>query len=75
MQYNLIEETTATQYETKNKQVEVYELSGIYHTIVENEKSLSAAWEREGVECLMVVDFGKDELCNILKSIYRRNTQ
>ena len=75
IQYNLTEETTATQYEIKNKQVGVYESSGIYHTIVENETNLSAVWEMKGVECLMVADLEKEVLYEVIDSIYGRNTQ
>lgn len=75
MQYNLTEETTATQYETKNKQVEIYESTRVYHTIIENEESLSATWERDTVECLLVADLEKEVLYVIINSIYRRNTQ
>lgn len=74
MQYNLTAETTATQYETKNKQVEVYESSGVYHTIIENETNVSAVWEMNGVECLIAGDLEKEMLHVIIASIYRRNT-
>lgn len=75
IQYKLVAGTTSAQYEIKSKQVEVYESSGIYHTIIENEKDLSVIWEGKTVDCLMVADLEKEVLYAIIDSIYRRNTQ
>lgn len=75
VQYILSSTEGVVQYEVKNKQVSVYELFGTYHTIIENEKDLSAVWEKAGVECLIVADLGGDEMHTILKSIYGRNTK
>lgn len=72
IQYKLVAAATTTQYEVKNRKAEVYESFGVYHTIAENEKELSAVWEKSGVECLLAGDMKREVLCTIIDSIYRR---
>ena len=72
VQYKLAVAATTTQYEVKNRKVEVYESFGAYHTMTENEKELSAVWEKSGVECLLAGYLEKEVLYAIIDSIYRR---
>ena len=51
--------------------IEVFDVGGVAHFIVENEGHYSVTWTAEGVECLLNADVAKDELYAIIKSIYR----
>lgn len=73
MSFRMPKNATYTQYERK-LDMEVYEIAGVAHAIVENEKTWSAAWIAEGIECSVTVDQEKEVLIEIIRSIYRRNT-
>lgn len=61
-----------TKFEKEETAVEVLDAGNISHFIMDNDKNLSANWTIEGVECSIVTDLSKENLYNMIKSIYRR---
>lgn len=51
--------------------VELFECNKVGHFIVENEGSISATWTVDGVECVINANVPKEDICTIIKSIYR----
>ena len=51
--------------------VEVFDIGGVAHFIVENEGNYSVTWTVDGVVCLLNANVAKEELYAIIKSIYR----
>lgn len=72
--FKIPEDATYIQYE-KDLEMEVYEIAGVAHAIVDNKTFWSAAWATDGTECLIAVDTEKEILFEILKSIYRRSIE
>ena len=65
-------EIPAAQYEMQHGRSEMYESGRISHAITQNDNKWMAIWVRSGVECLVAVDLSKEDLCQIIASIYRR---
>lgn len=59
------------QVEKEDLGIEMVDIGGIAHFIVENEGNFSVTWTVEGVACLLNANVAKEELYAILKSIYR----
>ena len=55
--------------------VELFEFGAVNHFIVDNDDNLSVTWKVDGVECSILADIAKDDLYNIIKSIYRRKLE
>lgn len=64
---------TPTKIEKEDSSVEVFECSKISHFILENDGNISVTWKTEGTECLLVTNLKKDNIYNIIQSIYRRD--
>lgn len=60
-----------TKFEKEDSAVEVYDYADVSHFVLENDDNLSATWTVDGVECSILTDISKDDLYNIIKSIYR----
>lgn len=57
-------------YEKEEESAEIYEIEGIVHYIVPNQKSISAVWFRNNCECVISTSLEKGELLQMLNSIY-----
>lgn len=70
--FKISEEITSTRYEKVLGQMQVYEFAGTGHAIIENEENLTAAWAKDGAECLVATNLEEQDLYEIIDSIYRR---
>lgn len=61
-----------TQYEKEETTVELYDYADVSHFILENDKNLSVTWTIDGVECSILTDTNKENIYDMIKSIYRR---
>ena len=59
------------QVEKEDLCIEVFDIGGVAHFIVENESNFSVTWMVDGVECLLNANVAREELYTIIKSIYR----
>lgn len=55
--------------------VELFEAGGICHFIVQNIDNLTVTWIVDGAECLLYTNLSKEDLYNIIRSIYRSELQ
>ncbi len=69
--YRVTEEISA-KFEKENSNFEVFEAGDVSHFIIDNDENLSVTWNVDGVECLIVADVDKEDVYNVIKSIYRR---
>lgn len=65
----------ATKFEKEDTSVEVYDYGDVRHFILENDENISVTWSVDGVECSILTDMPKDDLYNVIKSIYRRSLE
>ena len=70
--YELDGETVANQYTKGNVSVEAYEINNVVHNLMSNEEVWKAVWQNDGIECAVETNLSREELCQILQSIYRR---
>lgn len=61
-----------TQFEKKDTSLEVFESGDVSHFILENDEYLTVTWALTGVGCSMNANIAKENICTIIKSIYRR---
>ena len=61
-----------TRFEKEEADIEVFEFGGERHFIMDNGENPSVTWTVNGAECSIVAELNKDNLCNMIKSIYRR---
>jgi hypothetical protein len=59
-------------YEKKDAALDVYDYAGVSHFILENMDKVSVTWTVNNVECSIVAEIPKDDVYQIIKSIYRR---
>lgn len=69
--YRLTEETTA-KFEKEDSAVELYDYADVSHFIMDNHENLSVTWTVDGSECSILTDIDRENVYNIIKSIYRR---
>ena len=62
----------ATKFEKEETNVEVYDYADVSHFVMENGENQSVTWTVEGVECSILADINKENIYDIIKSIYRR---
>ena len=70
--YRITEETSA-RFEKEDSAVEVYDYADVSHFILENDENTSVTWTIDGVECSILTDIDREDIYNIIKSIYRRS--
>lgn len=58
-------------FEKEETGVELFEFSDISHFIVDNDDNLSVTWAIDGVKCLLNADVSREDIYEIIKSIYR----
>lgn len=68
--YRISKEITTT-FEKEESAVEVYDYADISHFILENDDNLSVIWTVGSVECSILADLVKEDVYEIIKSIYR----
>lgn len=61
-----------TKYEKEETTVELYDYADVSHFILENDKNLSVTWTIDGIECSILTDTNKENIYDMIKSIYRR---
>lgn len=59
-------------FEKEDSDFEVFEAGDVSHFIMDNDENLSVKWNVECVECSIVADIDKEDVYNVIKSIYRR---
>lgn len=62
-------------FEKEETAVEVFETGDISHFILVNEDNISVKWLVDGVECSVAANVQKENIYQIIKSIYRRSLQ
>ncbi|MBR4290661.1 MAG: DUF4367 domain-containing protein [Oscillospiraceae bacterium] len=62
----------AMKFEKEETAVEEFDSGGITHFVLENDDNLSITWTIEGVEGTILTDTNKENIYDIIKSIYRR---
>ena len=60
-----------TKIEKEDTTVKVYDYADISHFVLENDENLSVTWTIDGAECLISADISRENLYEIIKSIYR----
>lgn len=68
-----IPKNTAAKYEKEDTAFKKYDYAGIGHFILENVGKVSVIWTVNDVECSIVAEIPKDDVYQIIKSIYRRS--
>lgn len=58
-------------YEKSDSEVELFEVGGVTHYLFANNATMQAVWFSDSCECCIVGDVTKDELKQIIQSIYR----
>lgn len=61
-----------TSYEKEGNGVEIFEYADAQHFLIDNENYVSVTWVISDVECLLNTDLPKNEIRNMIKSIYGR---
>lgn len=69
--YRISTEIT-TSFEKEDSAVEVYDYADVSHFILENDENTSVTWTVDGVECSILTDIDREDVYNMIKSIYRR---
>lgn len=69
--YRTTEETSA-KFEKEDSAVELYDYADINHFMMNNDENLSVTWTVDGVECSILTDINREDVYNMIKSIYRR---
>lgn len=69
--YRISTDITAS-FEKEESAVEVFESGDVSHFIMDNDENLSATWTVDGVECSILTDIDREDVYNMIKSIYRR---
>lgn len=68
--YRIYAEKTS-KFEKEDSAIEVFESAGIDHFILDNDANLTAMWGVEDVECSLNTNLTREEVYEIIKSIYR----
>lgn len=61
-----------TKFEKEETDIDVLDAGDKSHFVMDNGENLSVTWTIDGVECSILADTNKEDLYNIIKSIYRR---
>lgn len=69
--YRVYTAETPMQYEKGDMPVEIHDIYGKEHFIMDNDGRLLIAWKGEDVECTIGTDLEKETVYEIIKSIYR----
>lgn len=70
--YKFSKKVSKSQHERLKGAAEYYNVGGVSHTLVENDKIWTASWVKTPVECVIATNLDKEDLCKTIKSIYRR---
>ena len=70
--YRVATDIIASKHEKEESGVETYDYSDMRHFIMENDENISVAWTVDGVECSISTDLEKEEVYEMIKSLYRR---
>lgn len=60
-----------TAFEKEDVGIEVFEFFNVSHFVVDNDDNYSVTWTVDGVECLLSTGIVKEDLYEVIKSIYR----
>ena len=63
----------AIKFEKEDSTVEVFEVADVSHFIMDNGEKLSATWSANGAECSVVAKLEKEDLYEVIKSIYKKD--
>lgn len=72
LSYRISADILPSQYEKEESGVETYDYLDVRHFIIANEEHLSVTWTVDGAECSISTDLEKEEVYEIIKSLYRR---
>ena len=72
LSYRVSADILPSQYEKEDPAVETYEFSEVPHFIMENVENISVTWTVDGAECSISTNLEKEEVYEIIKSLYRR---
>lgn len=67
---NIHQEPKASIYEKDTNNVEVFQVNGIDHYIMNNNDQITAVWFVDELECSITGDVSQDDLKTMIKSIY-----
>lgn len=67
---NIHQEPKASIYEKDTNNVEVFQVNGIDHYIMNNNDQTTAVWFVDELECSITGDVSQDDLKTMIKSIY-----
>lgn len=67
-----ISDDIVTKFEKEETAAELYDYRDVSHFILVNDKNLSVTWTIEGVECSILTDTNKENIYDMIQSIYRR---
>lgn len=70
-----ISQDIAMKLEKEETNVDVLEAGDRRHFVMDNGENISATWAMDGVECLINTNTSRDDVYEIVKSIYRRPLQ
>lgn len=70
-----ISRDVVTKVEKEDSDIEVFDYADVSHFIMENGTNQSATWTLDGVECSILADINKEDVYDMIKSIYRRPLQ
>lgn len=64
-----------TQFEKEDGSAEVFDFADVDHFVLTNDEYKSVMWRVPGAECMLNADLPEEELYNVIRSIYRRETK
>lgn len=70
--YEFHGEMATNKYAKDDAEVDIYESGGVRHFLMCNEERWVAAWTVDELECAIGTGIEREELCQIIDSIYRR---
>ena len=72
LSYRISVEIMPILYEKEMSSVEAYEASDVHHFIMDNDENILVTWIVNGAECSISTDLEKEDVYNMIRSIYRR---
>lgn len=70
--YRVSADIIASQHEKEDSAVEAYEYMNVHHFVMDNDENVSVTWVVDGAECSLSTGLEKEDVYEIIKSIYRR---
>lgn len=71
MVYQISADIMPTLYEKEKTAIEAYEFSNVCYFIMDNDQNVSITWTVNGAECFISADLEREDIYQIIRSIYK----